>query len=106
MGGFGAFDLAIRETNRIAALVPICGGGDERLAGRIAHLPTWIWHGANDAAVPVERSRNMVRALRRAGGDPRYTELEDGTHNAWDPAFDGDATLEWLFSQRSPRRPR
>ena len=33
MGGYGAWDLAVRFPERFAAVAPICGGGDERLRG-------------------------------------------------------------------------
>jgi hypothetical protein len=29
----------------------------------------------------------MVRALRRAGGTPRYSEYRGVEHNSWDPAI-------------------
>ena len=35
MGGYGCWDLAIRFPERFAAVVPICGGGDESQAARL-----------------------------------------------------------------------
>jgi predicted peptidase len=70
MGGYGAWDLASRMSERFAAVAPICGGGDEQQAKKLAKLPIWAWHGDADNAVPVERSRNMIAAIKQAGGAP------------------------------------
>ena len=99
MGGYGAWELALREPQRFAKLVPICGGGDERLAARLVNMPTWAWHGALDEAVPVVRSRRMIEAIREAGGRPRYTELPNVAHNAWTPAYRDPALLDWMFDR-------
>ncbi len=48
MGGYGSWELAERMPERFAALVPICGGGDETQAGRLVGLPIWAWHGDAD----------------------------------------------------------
>lgn len=100
MGGYGTWDLAARFPDRFAAILPICGGGDEATAARIAGLPTWCFHGDADGAVPVERSRSMIAALRAAGGAPRYSELPGVGHDSWTPAYRDPAVLEWLFAQR------
>jgi len=50
--------------------------------------------------VKVERSRDMVKAIRAAGGNPKYTEFADAGHNAWTPAFSQPELLKWLFAQK------
>src|SRR5581483_3745775 len=72
MGGYGTWALAEKFPDRFAAVVPICGGGDEKQAERLINVPIWAVHGADDPAVPVERSRSMIEAIRKAGGHPRY----------------------------------
>ena len=100
MGGYGSWDLAERMPERFAALVPICGGGDEAQAGRLAGLPIWAWHGDEDPAVPVERSRRMIAAIKAAGGTPRYSELKGVGHDSWHAAYTGaDSVLPWMFEQ-------
>ena len=100
MGGFGTWDLAARRPERFAAILPICGGGDEQTAARIAKLPIWCAHGDADEAVPVERSRNMIAALRAAGGSPHYVEMPGVGHDSWTPTYRDPAALDWLFAQR------
>ncbi|MBY0229214.1 MAG: prolyl oligopeptidase family serine peptidase [Gemmataceae bacterium] len=88
MGGFGTFDLLAREPGLFAAAVPICGGGDPKTAERFAKVPLWVFHGDKDAQVKPEQSRRMVDAVKKAGGEPKYTE------------YKGSATT------RGPRRTR
>jgi predicted peptidase len=100
MGGYGAWDILTRYPNMFAAGVPICGGGDENTAPRIAKLPIWVFHGEVDSVVPTIRSKNMIAALERAGGQPRYTEYPKCDHNSWTPAIQEPDLLPWLFSQK------
>ncbi|MGB8852661.1 MAG: PHB depolymerase family esterase [Pirellulales bacterium] len=100
MGGFGAWDLAARMPERFAALLPICGGGDEATAPRLARLPIWCFHGADDTVVLPGRSRSMIAAVKAAGGSPQYSELEGVGHDSWTPAYRDPAVLDWLFAQR------
>lgn len=100
MGGYGSWDLAIRFPQRFAAVVPICGGGDERQAARLSKVPLWAYHGSADKAVPVERSRSMINAIRAAGGNPKYTELEGVGHDSWTAAYtDSEGVVPWMFAQ-------
>lgn len=102
MGGYAVWDVITRDPHLFAAAVPICGGADLAQAGRIASLPLWVFHGALDEVVPPCRSRDMVAALRAAGGSPRYTEYPTIGHGAWGPAAAEPELLPWLFAQRNP----
>lgn len=99
MGGFGSWDLAARMPERFAAMIPICGGGDPRLAKAYVDLPIWCFHGADDRVVPPDLSRSMIDAIKAAGGSPTYTEYEGVGHDSWTPAYRDPATLAWLFEQ-------
>ena len=123
MGGYGTWDLAVRQPGIFAALVPICAGvtspGDRRptlrvtavdgaadpfaaVAAKVKDIPVWMFHGARDDLVLPEQSRRMEAALKAAGArDARYTEFPDANHNSWDPAYSQTPELwEWLFAQR------
>ncbi|MFM8291968.1 MAG: dienelactone hydrolase family protein [Planctomycetia bacterium] len=100
MGGYGSWDLAARLPARFAAVIPICGGGDEATARKLEGLPIWCFHGDADEAVPVERSRTMVEAVKAAGGKVQYTEYKSVGHDSWTPAYRDPATLDWLFGQK------
>ena len=100
MGGFATWESIVRSPNRFAAAVPVCAGGDATKAKSIAHLPIWAYHGAKDGVVKVERSREMIDALKAVGGSPKYTEYPDIGHDSWNGAYKDRAMYDWLFSQR------
>jgi predicted peptidase len=100
MGGFGAFDAAQRRPELFAAVVPICGAGDPANAKDIAHIAIWAFHGDKDDAVPVSGSREMIAALKKAGGEPKYSEYPNTGHNSWSPAFDEKDFWSWIFAQK------
>lgn len=100
MGGYGTWDALCRRPDYFAAAVPICGGADEKQAKAIAKIPVWTFHGDSDGAVPVVRSRNIVEALKKAGGKPKYTEYPGVGHDSWNNAFADPQLLKWLFEQR------
>jgi predicted peptidase len=99
MGGYGTWDLIARRPDLFAAAVPICGGADEATAAKVKHIPIWVFHGAKDDVVNAARSRNMVAALVKAGGKPKYTEYPDVGHDSWNPAYRDPELLKWLFAQ-------
>ncbi len=127
MGGAGTWYMA-RHRRLWAAVVPVCGEvvrqrddpfptdppADiariisakqpyETLAQAIGKTPVWAFHGAQDPVISVSESRNMVAALRAAGGNVHYTEYEDGGHDIWDRAYADTDMIKWLLLQRHPR---
>ena len=106
MGGYGTWAIAAQHPDRFAALAPVCGGGDPAMmAPKLKHLPIWVFHGDQDQAVPVSRSRDMVEALKAAGSTTvRYTEYPGVGHNSWDAAYSDRALAEWLFQQKRSAR--
>jgi predicted peptidase len=87
-----------------AAIVPICGGvrgtTQKEVAEKIKDIPTWVFHGGSDPTVPVSQSKDMVAALEKAGGHPKYTEFPGVGHNSWDKAYDTDELYKWLLEQK------
>lgn len=105
MGGYATWDLLTRYPRRFAAAVPICGGADTSKAPLIAHLPVWTFHGDSDRTVPVAATRQIVAALKKAGGSPRYTEYAGVDHGSWGPALQEPGLPAWLFSQKRAAPP-
>lgn len=104
MGGYGSWDLAVRHPGWFTAAAPVCGGGDERAVARLAGLPLSVWHGDADRPVPVERSRQMVEALRALDLEVDYHELPGVGHDVWNQAYDPGGCVEWLVAaRRDPR---
>ncbi|MAT72445.1 MAG: phospholipase [Planctomycetaceae bacterium] len=100
MGGYGTWDLAARLREQVAAVAPICGGGDPGTAEKLAGLPIWAFHGGADGVVPPERSREMVAAVRAAGGTAMLTEYPGVGHDSWKPALRERLLWDWMFAQR------
>ena len=100
MGGFGVWDVIQRYPNRFAAAVPVCGGGDPAFAKPLRHTPIWAFHGDADTAVKPIRSRDMIAALKAAGGSPKYTEYPDVGHNSWSATYANREMYAWLFAQK------
>jgi predicted peptidase len=101
MGGYGTWSLAAAYPTKWAAIAPICGGGDPKSAEKIKDLPCWCFHGDADKAVPVERSREMIEALKKAGGKPEYTEYPGVAHNSWDKAYGTPELYPWFLKHKS-----
>ncbi len=100
MGGYATWMYGAQHSDRWAAMLPICGGGNVEDAPALAKVPIWAYHGADDTTVKPEESRKMVAAVKRAGGNIQYTELEKTDHNSWDPAYRNKKVIRWLFKQK------
>ena len=51
------------------------------------------------------RTRQVIAALEKLGGRPKYTEVADGGHNVWETAYaDPEGALPWMFQQRRAKR--
>ena len=99
MGGFGTWDALQRRPELFAAAYPVCGGADLALADRMTGIPLWIWHGDKDKVVKTKRSRDIVAALKKAGGNPTYTEVAGRAHNSWVDAYNHAKGWNWMFAQ-------
>lgn len=100
MGGYGTWDALQRHPQRFAAAIPICGGGDPKFAEKIKNIPIWAFHGTKDTAVKPERSRDMIDAIKAAGGSPKYTEYPEAGHDSWSATYKNPEVHAWLFAQR------
>ncbi len=97
MGGFGAWSLAATDPSRWSCLLALAAGGKTEWAEKLKDLPIWAWHGESDGAVIVNRSREMIDAIKAAGGSPRYTEIPSGDHDCWKTAFGDDRFMAWML---------
>ncbi|MHB1038056.1 MAG: carboxylesterase family protein [Pirellulales bacterium] len=100
MGGFGTWALAAAHPERFAAIVPICGGGNPGDARRLRNLPAWVFHGAKDPVVPLDRSEAMVKALKEAGGNVKFTVYPEAGHDSWTAAYEDPELYKWLLEQK------
>jgi predicted peptidase len=100
MGGYGTWSWAAAHPERFAAIVPICGGGNPENADRLKDLPIWVFHGAKDKDVKLEKSEEMVKAIKEAGGDPKFTVYPEAEHDSWTETYNNPELYTWLLSHK------
>ena len=96
--GLGILSAAVRKCLR--QRVPMAGEGDVTLAENIVDVPVWAFHGRFDRNVPVSGSRNIIEALRKAGGNPKYTEYPFIGHRIWGHVEKTPELMGWVFAQQ------
>ncbi len=104
MGAYGVWDAILRWPSLFAAAVPVSGAGDPALAKRVASVPIWDFHGAEDNVVPVAGSQLMIQALQSAGSQPCYTQYAGQLHDIWDLVYGladnpSNGLYPWIFAQ-------
>lgn len=103
MGGFGVWDLLMRNTSMFAGAVALCGGADVSQAPFLTSIPIWAVHGKNDrenSVVPYTGTEAMCQAIADAGGTLCIADLKEGYgHNVWDYAGNSTEIAKWLFEQ-------
>jgi predicted peptidase len=109
MGGFGAWALALQYPQRFAAVVPVAGGWDSerdivpRNICDIKDVPIWVFHGEQDDIVLPKKAQLMVNALKKCGGEVRFTLYPEANHRASvERAYDNPELYAWMFEQRLP----
>ena len=98
-GAMGSFELLKNRPNMFASAVLICGGGNPIWAKEFAKTtPVWVAHGSDDNIVFPELSINMVKAIIKYGGSPKFTLYENINHESWFNVFGDPNYLKWMFS--------
>ena len=104
MGGYGTWALASTYPNKFAAAVPICGGGNPSEASKLKDLPLWVFHGAKDPTVKLAESKTMVDAVKKAGGNVKFTIYPEAGHDSWTETYDDPEMWKWLLSQKRGKK--
>ncbi len=100
MGGFGTWGTAIEYPEVFAAILPVCGGGEPSKVCAIKDVPVWAFHGAKDNVVPVQRSEEMVDALKKCGGNVLFTVYPEADHDSWTETYNNPEVYSWLLKQK------
>lgn len=95
LGGFGTWAYAVAKPGRVAAVVPIAGGGSTGQACTMKNVPAWAFHGDADGTVNVSGSVNMVNAINACTPPPgvaaQMTIYPGVGHDSWSRTYDGAA---------------
>lgn len=100
MGAYATWQVGLSMPEKLAAMVPICGGGMYWNALRLKDVPIWAIHGEDDPIVFCEESKKMTEAVNNKGGNAKLTILKGVGHNAWDYGYADKEVFDWMFSQR------
>jgi predicted peptidase len=99
-GACGVWELLEREPQVWAAAAPLAGAGDPGRIVGAKHVPIWVFHGAKDKTIPIERMTEMVAALHSAHGHPMFSIIPNGAHyDAKNSALHDPNFLPWMFAQ-------
>ncbi len=98
MGGYGSWDLMGKYPEMWYKAAPVCGGGDPAYAPNMKNIPTRVYHGQKDDAVPFRESVEMVDAIKAAGGNVEFFVYPEKGHNVWDTAYGETDLIEWLLA--------
>lgn len=110
LGGGGAWEYGYTFPQKVAALVPVCGGYNSTSKACVLasnNIPIWASHGDKDTVVPMARTVNMINAIKAClpaiNPTPILTIYPNVNHNAWDYAYRTDNSLhtpnvyEWMM---------
>ncbi len=99
MGGQGTWALAMAEPARFAAIAPVCGWHDTYGICNIKDVPAWVFHGAKDDVVPVQKAEDVVNVLQGCGAkEVKLTVYPDANHNSWTATYNNEEFYKWLLS--------
>ena len=98
MGGQGTNTAIVRNPNKYAAAVPICGRAENNQSGSVAHMPIWIFHGDQDGTVPYQASVDWHNALIAAGAQNNdFHTIVGGPHNVWTETYQRADLYQWML---------
>ena len=82
------------------------------LPARVANVPIWAFHNMNDKECPPDGVKEMVAAVKKAGGNAHLTLLEGKwresndawsewwwSHDCWTEAFHRYDIMAWMLAQ-------
>lgn len=112
MGGYGTWLWGGNNPEHFAAIAPISGGlgssgpkgitsNLDEWAKNLAKIPVYAFVGGRDRCVPPDRSRQMINAIREAGGKKAKLKVfpKEG-HGAGRKVYSSPELFEWMFRHK------
>jgi predicted peptidase len=103
MGGLGVWSTLQAYPKIWAAAIILSAYDNFTDIQAVAQTPIWLFQGQNDDTVPVLLVQEMVKQLKKAHANLRYTEYPKTGHEVWKKAFAEPELLPWLSSQKLAR---
>lgn len=99
LGAAGVWNLAAADQMKFAAMIPVCGYGDVKIAEFVDDIPIWGFHGSADQVTPVGAHQRLVDAVNAEHGDAKLEIIDGGTHgNIIFPTYNRKDIYDWLLS--------
>jgi len=67
---------------------------------KLAQIPLWLFQGTADTFAPIAETKELVSAIQKAGGHPRFNSLDGRDHFILD-VYDHPDVYEWLLQQKA-----
>jgi len=99
-GGYYTYDIAIAYPEKFAALVPICGASAKMDLKLIKNIPTWIFHGEKDEAMPIKYAKDIYDKMNKLGCNVQFTVFPDAYHDSFTQTYNKLDLYQWLISQK------
>ncbi len=100
MGGLGVWSLLQNYRGKWAGAIVMSAYDTFSDIPAIAEVPLWVFQGDADQSVPVDMVRSMMKQLKKAHANLRYTEYHKSDHDVWTKAFAEPDLLPWLSAQK------
>jgi predicted peptidase len=107
-GGFATWNYSVAHANKLAAIVPISGGGNTSKAGNLKNVAIWAFHNAIDHTVATSNSQNMINAVNKCSPtkEVKLTLFKDADgkphHDCWRRVFNQN-DKDWSKTPDMPR---
>lgn len=106
MGGYGTYTAALNHPDKIAAIVPLCGGVNDNDITRICTLkdiPILTFHGTADTEISIHETERIAEYLKKCNGNNiTFHRLEGEGHGIQYLYETNPEIYEWLLMQRKP----
>ncbi|TKD59137.1 PHB depolymerase family esterase [Flavobacterium sp. ASW18X] len=100
-GGYAAWEMAMNYPDTFAATAIVSAMAPTPYAHWLDRsTPIWVFHGEEDAIMPVKEADEMVAKLQQLNFNVRYTRYPRTGHNAWDKAYTTDSLYIWMAQQK------
>jgi len=100
MGGLGVWSTLQAYPGRWAAALILSAYDNFTDVKALAQTPLWVFEGTDDQTVPILLVRDMMKQLRKAHANLRYTEYPKTGHEVWNKAFADSDLVPWLSAQK------
>jgi predicted peptidase len=100
MGGLGVWSTLQAYPARWGAAIILSAYDNFTDIKVLAQTPLWVFQGVDDQTVPVTLVRDMMKQLRKAHANLRYTEYPRMDHEVWKKAFAEPDLVTWLSAQK------